>query len=238
MKKQLYISLGIVFAILLLDQIVKIWVKTSFTYNDPPVKLIGDWFQLFYIENQGMAFGQTFGSSVWAKLGLSVFRIIAISAIGYYFFKQWKAGVKTEFLIAIGLVFAGAFGNLIDSMFYDFFFSYDPCIGFNHLPGSGVKSPCGFFGEIETRHTGFLMGNVVDMFQFTAEWPSWVPWFDHTEGASNEIFPAIWNVADSAISIGVVMIIIRQRKYFPKERKGLFGKKKEEEVKEIPDTEG
>lgn len=122
-----------------------------------------------------MAFGQTFGSSMWSKLGLSIFRIIAISAIGYYLCKQWKNGARTEFLIAIGLVFAGAFGNLIDSMFYDFIFPYDPCISFNHLPGSGVKSECGFFGEIETRHTGFLMGNVVDMFQFTAEWPSWVP---------------------------------------------------------------
>lgn len=217
MKKQLYIAFGVVFLILLIDQITKIWIKTTFNYYDPPVDVFGSWFRLLYIENQGMAFGTTFGASIWAKLGLSIFRIVASCAIAYYFVKQWRRGAKTEFLIAIGLVFAGATGNLIDSMFYDFIFDYDPCIGFNHLEGSGVWSDCGIVGMRETRHTGFLLGNVVDMFQFNAEWPSWVPWYD--EHGDNQIFPAIWNVADAAISIGVVMIIIRQRKYFPKENK-------------------
>ncbi|WP_430405303.1 signal peptidase II [Fluviicola sp.] len=104
-------------------------------------------------------------------MGLSIFRIFASGAIAYYFIKQWRKGARTEFLIAIGLVFAGATGNLIDSMFYDFIFDYDPCIGFNHLEGSGIWSDCGIMGKQETRHTGFLMGNVVDMFQFTVEWP-------------------------------------------------------------------
>lgn len=217
MKKQLYIAFGIVFLILLIDQTTKIWIKTTFSYNDPAVDVFGSWFRLLYIENQGMAFGTTFGASVWAKLGLSIFRIIASCAIAYYFVKQWRRGAKTEFLIAIGLVFAGATGNLIDSMFYDFIFDYDPCISFNHLEGSGVWSDCGYLGMRETRHTGFLLGNVVDMFQFNAQWPSWVPWYD--KDGDNQIFPAIWNVADAAISIGVVMIIIRQRKYFPKENK-------------------
>lgn len=198
---------------------MKIWVKTSFDIggdgNTMPV--FGSWFRLLYIENQGMAFGTTFGSSIWAKLGLSIFRVIAICAIAYYFVKQWRNGAKTEFLIAIGFVFSGATGNLIDSMFYDFIFDYDPCISFNHLEGSGVFSDCGQWGTIETRHTGFLMGNVVDMFQFTVEWPSWVPWYD--KNGDNQIFPAIWNVADGAISVGVIMIILRQRKYFPKENK-------------------
>lgn len=219
MKKQLYIVFGVVLFILLVDQAMKIWVKTSFDYAGPDniMPVFGDWFQLQYIENQGMAFGTTFGASIWAKLGLSIFRIIASCGIAYYFIKQWKQGVKTEYLIAIGLVFAGAAGNIFDSMFYDYIFKYDPCIGFNHLEGSGIVSDCGFMGPIETRYTGFLLGNVVDMFHFTAEWPSWVPWY--TEGESNEIFPAIWNVADASISIGVVMIIIRQRAYFPKEKK-------------------
>ena len=103
-------------------------------------------------------------------------------------------------------------------MFYDFIFDYDPCIAFNHLEGSVVWSDCGIMGKQETRHTGFLLGNVVDMFQFNVEWPSWVPWYD--KNGDNQIFPAIWNVADAAISIGVIMIIFRQRKYFPKENKG------------------
>lgn len=217
MKKQLYIVIIAVCCILLIDQITKIWIKTSFNYYDPPVNVFGSWFRLLYIENQGMAFGTTFGASIWAKLGLSIFRIVASCAIAYYFVKQWRKGAKTEFLFAIGLVFAGATGNLIDSMFYDFIFDYDPCIGFNHLEGSGVWSDCGIVGKYETRHTGFLLGNVVDMFQFNVEWPSWVPWYD--KNGDNQIFPAIWNVADAAISVGVIMIILRQRKYFPKEKK-------------------
>lgn len=223
MKKQALIVIAVVFGILLLDQILKIWIKTSFK-PDESVDIFGDWFRLYYIENQGMAFGTTFGASIWAKLGLSIFRVIAICGIAYYFVKQLKKGVRTEFLLAIGLIFAGAFGNLIDSALYDFIFPYDGCISFNHLEGSGVYTDCGFLGKIETRHTGFLQGNVVDMFQFTVEWPSWVPWYDHSEFGNNEIFPAIWNVADSAISIGVIMIIIRQRKYFPKDKQGLLSK--------------
>ncbi len=217
MKKQVYIIIGIVFGVLLFDQILKIWIKTHFDYYDPPVDLLGSWFRLLYIENQGMAFGTTFGSSMWAKLGLSIFRIIACAGIVYYFIKQLKAQVKTEYLLAIGLVFAGATGNLIDSMVYDFVFPYNPCIPFNHLEGSGIVSDCGAWGKIETRYTGFLFGNVVDMFQFNVEWPSWVPWYD--KNGSNQIFPAIWNVADASISVGIGMIILRQRAYFPKEKK-------------------
>jgi signal peptidase II len=233
-RKQLLIVCAFVLVILIVDQAVKIWVKSSFDPNGDPVNVFGDWFRLYYIENQGMAFGTTFGASIWSKLGLSIFRIFAICGIGYYFLKQLKKGVKTEFLLAIGLIFAGATGNLIDSACYDFIFPYDPCFSFNHLEGSGVFSDCGIFGRIETRHTGFLLGNVVDMFQFTTEWPSWVPWYDDSGiPEANQIFPAIWNVADAAISIGVVMVIIRQRSYFPKEDK----KPSKEELTETNQTE-
>lgn len=167
-----------------------------------------------YIENQGMAFGTKFGSQVWHKLALSLFRIAAITGITYYWFKQARAGVRLEFLIAIGLILAGATGNLIDSMFYDFIFDYDPCMRFNQLIGSGVVSDCGFSGEIETRHTGFLMGNVVDMFKFSGTWPEWMPWV-----GGDQVFPAIWNIADGSITIGVLMVFVRQRKYFPKKKK-------------------
>lgn len=210
-KRNLLIVGSIVFAVLLLDQVIKIWVKTTFEYYDEPVPLIGGWFRLLYIENQGMAFGTTFGSSMYAKLGLSIFRLGAIIGIGYYWWKQVKAGAKTELLIAIGFIFAGAAGNIIDSMFYDFVFAYDPCIAFNHLKGSGVVSDCGWLGKIETRHTGFLLGNVVDMFQFNMTWPKWVPYL-----GGGDVFPAIWNIADGAISVGVVMILFRQKTYFKK----------------------
>lgn len=215
MKKKILIVSAVVLLILILDQALKIWVKTNFTVYDEPKNIFGDWFRLIYIENQGMAFGTTFGASVWSKLALSLFRIIAIIAIAIYWFKQAKKNFKLEFLIAVGLIFAGATGNLIDSMFYDFVFKFDPCLSFNFLEGSGLKHDCGIFGEQEIRHTGFLFGNVVDMFQFNFTWPSWVPWL-----GGSEVFPAIWNVADASISCGVVLILIRQRKYFPKKEKG------------------
>lgn len=216
---------AVVALILLLDQLIKIYIKTHFLPGDEQVPILGNWFVLEYIENQGMAFGTTFGNKMWHKLALSIFRIIAIIAICYYWYKQAKAGVKREFLVAIGLILAGAAGNLIDSMFYDFTFPYDPCMVFNHLPGSGKFVDCDFFLDVETRHTGFLMGNVVDMFKFQATWPQGMPLL-----GGREVFPAIWNLADASISIGVVMVFIRQRKYFPKTTKR---KKKIEEPSNV-----
>ncbi len=214
MKKKLLIVGLLVFFILALDQILKIWVKTNIGYNDAPLNLIGDWFRLIYVENQGMAFGTTFGSSMWGKLALSVFRIGAIIAIGIYWYRQAKTKVRLEFLMAVGLIFAGATGNLIDSMLYDFIFKFDPTMSFNLIEGSGIKNDFGFYEQQEVRNTGFLFGNVVDMFQFNFTWPKWVPYF-----GGGEVFPAIWNIADFSISCGVGMILIRQKKYFPKKAK-------------------
>ena len=202
---------AVIALILFLDQLLKVYVKTNYAPGQES-QLVGNWLVLDYIENPGMAFGTTFGSKMWHKLALSIFRIIAISGIIYYWFLQAKKGVKREFLIAIGLIIAGATGNLVDSMFYDFVFPYDPCLSFNFLDGSGIKTDCGIFGMHETRHTGFLLGNVVDMFKFQANWPTWIPWV-----GGNEVFPAIWNVADFSISTGIILIFIRQKKYFPKE---------------------
>ena len=210
MKKKALIVTGIVTLLLALDQFIKIYIKTHFSPGET-VPVFGNWFVLDYIENQGMAFGTTFGSGMWAKLTLSLFRVIAISALIYYWIKQLRKGASLEFLFAIGLVFAGATGNLIDSMFYDYVFAFEPCMPYNELPGSGNIVDCGLFGQKEIRHTGFLFGNVVDMFKFQAYWPQWMPWL-----GGEEVFPAIWNLADACITIGVVTIFIRQRKYFPK----------------------
>lgn len=150
---------------------------------------------------------------------MSIFRIVAITGIIYYMIKQLKKGARLEFLIAIGLILAGATGNLIDSMFYDYIFPVDQyldCgIEYNRLKGSGNWVECKAYGypeQVEIRHTGFLFGNVVDMFQFDATWPQWVPWL-----GGREVFPAVWNVADASISLGVIMVFVRQRKYFPKD---------------------
>ena len=219
MKKKLLIVAVIVTAILAFDQIVKIYVKSNFG-ADETVPVFGDWFAMHYTENQGMAFGTTFGSSIWAKLSLSIFRIVAIVAITYYLFQQARKNMRLEFLIAIGLILAGATGNLIDSMFYDYIFPLDQldCSRqYNILEGSGNFHDCTFNGQVtykeEIRHTGFLFGNVVDMFQFKAFWPQWMPWVGGTE-----VFPAIWNVADASITLGVIMVFLRQRRYFPKEK--------------------
>jgi signal peptidase II len=213
LKKQILIVSIVVFLILLIDQVLKVYVKTHFEPFETHA-IAGNWFVMEYLENQGMAFGTKFGSEIWHKLALSLFRVAAISAIVYYWIKQARRGVRTEFLLAIGLILAGATGNLIDSMFYDYIFNFDPCNQFNALQGSGIYHDCGFIGgeKVETRHSGFLFGNVVDMFKFQAEWPSWMPWL-----AGKEVFPAIWNLADASITLGVIMVFLRQRRYFPKE---------------------
>lgn len=226
MKNRLGLVAILVISLLVIDQVVKIWIKTSFS-SDEVRHVFGTWFSLHYIENQGMAFGTTFGSAIWHKLALSIFRIIAIGFIIYYIVRESKKiEVKTEYLLAVGLILSGAAGNLIDSMVYDFIFSFNPCEGFNQLPGSGKFLTCkdyGFEYQVEVRHRGFLLANVVDMFQFEAYWPKWVPVI-----GGNQVFPAIWNVADSCISVGIGWIIIRQKTFFPK---------KKETDKEINQTE-
>lgn len=204
---------AVVALILLLDQLIKIYIKSNFAPGEV-VPVFGDWFVLDYTENPGMAFGTTFGSAMWHKLALSIFRILAICGITYFWLQQAKQGAKREFLLAIGLILAGATGNLIDSMFYDFTFPYDPCMPYNISEGSGIIADCGFFGEVETRHRGFLLGNVVDMFKFQAFWPEWMPWL-----GGREVFPAIWNLADASITIGVIMVLLRQKSYFPKNKR-------------------
>ncbi len=216
MKNRLGLVAILVISLLILDQVVKIWVKTSFS-SDEVRHVFGTWFSLHYIENQGMAFGTTFGSGMWHKLALSIFRILAIGFIIYYIVRESKkAEVRTEYLLAVGLILSGAAGNLIDSMIYDFLFTFNPCEGFNQLPGSGKFLNCkdyGFEYQVEVRHRGFLLANVVDMFQFEAFWPKWVPIV-----GGGQVFPAIWNVADSCISVGIGWIIIRQRTFFPKKK--------------------
>jgi len=212
-KRKVLIIGCIIFFLLLIDQLTKIYIKSSFSSNETNF-ILGDWFALHYIENPGMAFGTTFGSEIWHKLALSLLRVVAIIFIGIFIYKEIKKDAKIEYLIAISLIFSGATGNLIDSMLYDFIFPFNPCEGFNQLAGSGIKMNCmdyGFKQTLEVRHQGFLLGNVVDMFQFNFYWPKWVPYF-----SGEAVFPAIWNIADACITSGVILIIIRQKKYFPK----------------------
>ncbi|WP_066757386.1 signal peptidase II [Crocinitomix algicola] len=220
MGKKIVIIIG---AILLVDQIIKVWVKTSMgAFESIPV--IDGFFQLYYIENRGMAFGATLGGGAWAKYTLSIFRIVAIIGIAIYMRKLLKENQAPRgLLIALSLIFAGAAGNLIDSLCYDLIWSVDPNLPWNLAIGSDGM----FEFDPETmepliRPNGFLLGSVVDMFQFTTTWPSWTPEIDFLGiRPGNEIFGAIWNFADLSISVGVGLIILNYRKFFNKEEKTL-----------------
>ena len=235
MKKKSLIVIGVIFLILIIDQLVKIWVKTSFDYQETQ-SLIDGFIQLRYIENRGMAFGSTLGDGALPKYVLSLFRFAACIAIAFYIRSLIKKpNIKIGFLIALGLIFSGALGNLIDGMFYDFFFELDDSILTNLKEDPEFK---GQFltddnGDFIMRESGFLLGSVVDMFQFTTRWPQWVPYV-----GGGDIFPPIFNVADVAISSGVGLIILKQRSFFPREEKGSFTFFKKKKDTESDDNKG
>ena len=161
-----------------------------------------------FVENPGMAFGMEWGGMT-GKYILSIFRILAVAGIGYFIFKQTKKpNTHKGFLVAMALIFAGAAGNIIDSVFYGLIFdkgsTWDPQMAY-WVNYGGVAS-ANFSG-----YAGFLQGTVVDMFQFHMAWPQWVPWV-----GGQQVFSAIWNFADFCISIGVVIIILKQKTFFKK----------------------
>ncbi|HLP11803.1 MAG TPA: lipoprotein signal peptidase [Flavobacteriales bacterium] len=191
-----------IFSVLLIDQIVKIYIKTHFYLGESYE--VFSWFNIHFIENPGMAFGTEIGGagSSWGKLALSIFRLVAIVGIAWYMRKLIREKAQTLLIVCIGLIFAGAFGNMIDSMFYGLFFgeSYELQIA-QFMPKEGGYAP-------------FLFGNVVDMVSFS-------------------FFPPIFNIADSSISIGVAILVLKQKSF--------FGKKKEmppaAENADIPPTD-
>lgn len=186
-KKGLLVSVVIILA-LLIDQIIKIEVKTGMPLGGQIH--ITDWFYIKFIENNGMAYGMTFIN----KPVLSVFRIVLISLLGWYICRQVKTGARTFYIIVLGLVFAGALGNLIDCMFYGLVFSGSSPYFTSYLVP---------FGE---GYSGFLTGRVVDMFYFpliVTTWPEWVP---VCGGDEFVFFSPIFNFADSCISVGLYFL--------------------------------
>ena len=188
----------VVFAVLLIDQIIKIWVKTSMTLHESIH--VTDWFYITFIENNGMAFGMQLGS----KIILSLFRVIAISALGYYIWLEVKRQAKTGYIVCLSFVLAGAAGNLIDCMFYGLMFN--------------ASSPyyLSYFVPFGTGYAPFLMGKVVDMFYFPlieTEWPTWVPFVG---GEHFVFFSPVFNFADSCISVSVVWLLLFYREQISK----------------------
>jgi len=207
-----YKMLLLILGILLVDQLVKIWVKQNM-YPHETLGIVDGFLQLYYIENRGMAFGTTLGAGALPKYILSGFRLIAIIAIGYYLVKNIRDRKSHKGLIfCMALIFAGATGNLIDGMFYDFIFDLDPNVAWNWAIDGDGNFVLDEFGSPVMRPNGFMLGSVVDMFQFTLTWPSWMG----QSFAGKEIFGAIWNVADFSISTGVILIILRYKTFFKK----------------------
>jgi signal peptidase II len=211
-KQQSLFAISSIFVILLIDQLVKIWIKTNFSPYQTET-LIPGFMELHFIENRGMAFGTEFGAGIWAKYALSTFRLLAIIGIGYYLRKIiLQQNSSFLFLLSIVLIFAGATGNLIDGMFYDYAFDLDTNFLTNWSRTFDENN--GVFLPDQIRETGFMLGSVVDMFRFTVTWPSWMPFGLGGE----EIFPPIWNVADFSISCGVGLLLLRYRKNFGNEK--------------------
>lgn len=188
-------AVAIVVAILLIDQIIKIEVKTNMTLGE--AKRVTDWFYIEFIENNGMAYGMKFIN----KLVLSLFRLFAIGFIGYYLAKIIKKNVAPlGYIVLIAMVLAGATGNLIDCLFYGLVFDAStPFTVSQFVP----------FGE---GYSTFLHGKVVDMFYFPiiqTTWPEWVPYFG---GSEYVFFSPVFNFADACISVGVVALLLFYRK--------------------------
>lgn len=197
----------IVLAILLIDQALKIYIKLSYplTYYGTDAIVDWGWFRLLFIENKGMAWGASldgifpFMTEHAAKLLLSIFRILAVTAIGLWLKRAVQQKLPKQQLIAVAFIFAGALGNIIDSIFYGVLFSDSIGQIATFLPEEGGYAP-------------LMFGHVVDMFQFpmfTWNWPDWLPFVG---GESFTFFEPVFNVADSAISVGVILLLLRQLK--------------------------
>jgi len=229
-NKRAGMAVLVILFILIFDQVLKIWIKTSF-YPGESQNLLGSWFRLLYVENQGMAFGATFGSGIYAKLFLSIFRLVAVAFGVYYLIQVVKDREKKwGYVLAISLVLAGATGNLLDSAFYDYIFPFNPDLPYNWI--SNGDNFIFIDGTPELRRHGFLLGNVVDMFQFNVQYPEWVPYL-----AGRDVFSAIWNVADASIFCGIVIILIRQKAFFPSKNKDVDPVSKPIEEGESPEQD-
>ena len=201
----------IVIAILLIDQAIKIWVKTSLMLHESIH--VTDWFYITFIENMGMAFGMQLGS----KIVLSLFRVFAISALTYYIWLEVRRKSRTGYIVCLAMVLAGALGNLIDCLFYGMVFC--------------ESSPfyVSYFVPFGTGYAPLLMGKVVDMFYFPlieTEWPLWMPFVG---GEHFVFFSPVFNFADASISVSVVLLLLFYRKEISRISLSSAAEHKEEE---------
>ena len=199
----------IILLIVIADQALKLWIKTHYFLNESH-HVLGSGFQLYFVENPGMAYGWKFGGD-WGKMALTIFRMGAVVFGTWYLGKIIKEKYHRGFIFCAALVYAGALGNLVDSSFYGMIFdkgmTVDPSVneymGYN---GLATFSSNGY--------ASFLHGNVVDMLYFPVlkgHFPSWVPFWG---GDDFEFFRPIFNIADASITTGVISILVFQKRFF------------------------
>jgi len=211
MKKSQQLFLLIVL-ILLADQGLKLWIKTNYPTGEVLRVFGSNWFRLHFIENSGMAWGWQFGNDT-GKMILTLFRLIAVIGGTWYLRKLIKEQYSNGFLICAALIYAGAAGNLIDSMFYGMIFDK----GLHYSPI--MNDYVGYVGVAEVSGNGyssFLHGSVVDMLYFpifNGTFPDWLPLVG---GEPFEFFSPIFNIADASISIGVIVLLLFQKRLLVK----------------------
>jgi signal peptidase II len=218
MKNRTNRLLIIIFLVLVIDQVLKVWIKTNLSLGEEIV-VIKDFFIIHFVENNGMAFGFEFAGE-YGKMFLSIFRIIAVIAIGWYLFKLTRhKEIPFGFLVCIALIFSGAIGNIIDSLFYGMIFNHSYGQVADFLPeGGGYET--------------FLHGRVVDMFYFPiiqTTLPEWLPFWG---GNDFIFFRPVFNIADSSITVGIFSILLFYRKQFNSLDKEV---KESDEVSSVPD---
>ncbi len=203
----------IILLIIIADQALKLWIKTHYHLNESH-HMIGSGFQLYFVENPGMAYGWKFGGN-WGKMALTIFRMVAVVFGTWYLAKIIREKQHRGFIFCAALVYAGALGNLIDSSFYGLIFDrgmvVDPAIN-EYMGYNGVA-------KFSTNgYASFLHGNVVDMLYFPVirgHFPSWVPVFG---GDDFEFFRPIFNLADASITTGVLSILVFQKRFFKQQK--------------------
>lgn len=206
-KNDGWIAAIIVVGLLVIDQIIKIWVKTNMALYDTIT--ITSWFKIYFIENNGMAYGMTF----IPKVALSLFRIAAVAAIGYYLAKLIKGEHRRGYVVCLAMIMAGAAGNIFDSLFYGLCFDASTPMHVSQWVPFG------------TGYAPVLQGRVVDMFYFpliVTTWPEWMPWVG---GDAFIFFSPVFNFADACISVGVVVLILFFRKELENINSVVTGKK-------------
>ncbi|MFT4092301.1 MAG: lipoprotein signal peptidase [Niabella sp.] len=206
-------AIFIILLILIADQAVKIYIKTHYPIGEVTHILGLSWARIHFIENSGMAWGWKFGNES-GKVVLTLFRLFAVIFGSWLLVKFSREKYSGGFMVCVALIYAGALGNLIDSMFYGMLFDkgyhFDPSFG-DYVSYSGVARLNG------KGYASFLHGSVVDMLYFPmikTTYPSWMPWVG---GEPFEFFSPIFNIADAAISTGVITLLVFQKRFYRKE---------------------